>query len=152
MSAQATQAEFMKLAGQELGLLKHTLDPRKPVPKTAQLYINLIQEEVDELYEGFNALMNATYEDERRVAVREVLDDAADLLYVLAGFCNTLGLPLEFGFQEVHNANMSKGIRQEDGSYKLLYRDDGKVLKPENWQEPNIDRVIDIKLIQDAHL
>lgn len=150
MSAQLLQAAFMNLSGQKIGKLKDSLNPRKDLPASARLYHNLCREEMDELSDAFEFLQNCSYEDERRTALIACLDGAADLLYVLAGFCNSLGLPLEYAFQEVHASNMAKAILQPDGTYKVILREDGKTLKPEGWIPPNLDRVIDVKLIQDA--
>ena len=151
MSAQLKQAQFMKLMEQEMGYLADTLNPAIKVPATARLYINLCQEELEELFTGFQNLEDAEYEDETRDAIRELVDDAADLLYVLCGFCNSLGIPLDSAFDEAHSANMRKAQAGDDG-FKIIRRDDGKILKPEGWEPPNIDKVIDLALIQESFI
>lgn len=64
----------------------------------------------------------------------EVIDGLADLEYVLKGAAVTFGIDLEPFFAEVHRSNMDK----EGGRT----REDGKVLKPEGWQPPDIDRIL----------
>jgi predicted HAD superfamily Cof-like phosphohydrolase len=65
-------------------------------------------------------------------------DAYADFIYVLIGTGVAFGLPPQL-FDEVHNNNMTKFTPEG-----LPYRKspEGKVLKPENWQPPNIDRVL----------
>lgn len=65
--------------------------------------------------------------------------ELADLMYVTIGTAVTFGLPLEEVFAEVHKSNMSK--LGEDG--KPIYREDGKVLKGEDYREPNLDKYFD---------
>jgi NTP pyrophosphatase (non-canonical NTP hydrolase) len=150
MSPQEKQMQFIMLAEQEVFPLRQVLDPQTKIPHSAILYQKLIIEEATELSESLEVCINSSYEDERRNAVVALTRECADLLYVLCGFCNTLGIPLESAFNEVHAANMTKGILNEEGDYELFYREDGKVLKPEGWQPPNIDRVLDNQLILDS--
>lgn len=49
-----------------------------------------------------------------------------------------LHIPLDKVFEEVHRSNMSKLM--PDGSVR--YREDGKVLKPQNWQPPQIAELL----------
>lgn len=49
-----------------------------------------------------------------------------------------LGLPLEAAWREVANSNVAKVA--SDGTVRR--RADGKILKPDGWQPPNIDRVL----------
>ena len=96
------------------------------------LRYNLINEEAleveDELYPG----SNSTADIDRKNLTKEL----ADLMYVVIGTAVTFGLPLREVFEETHKSNMSK--LGPDG--KPILRSDGKILKGENYHEPNIDR------------
>lgn len=63
--------------------------------------------------------------------------ELADLLYVTFGTAVALGLPIVEAFDEVHRSNMSKLV---DG--KPVRREDGKVLKGENYTPPDIKQFI----------
>lgn len=63
--------------------------------------------------------------------------ELADIIYIACGTALSYGIPLDCVFREVHRANMSKLI---DG--KAVYREDGKVLKPEGWKPPDIEKVM----------
>ena len=63
--------------------------------------------------------------------------EAADLLYVVVGLFVEFGLNMEVIFNRVHKSNMSK--LGEDG--KPVYREDGKIMKSDQYQEPNLSGV-----------
>lgn len=88
------------------------------------LYYNLIQEEVQELTDAFNA-------DDKV----EVLDAILDIIVVATGMAYSAGFDIEGGWDEVIRSNMSK-VDPETG--KVLKRDDGKVLKPSSFSPPNL--------------
>ena len=93
-----------------------------------ELRIKLLQEEVAEYAEAA-----------RGGDLVEVLDALADIAYILAGTVINHGMQHVFddAFSEVHRSNMAKLV---DG--KVLRREDGKVMKPENWQPPNLSQFI----------
>ena len=93
-----------------------------------ELRIKLLQEEVAEYAEAA-----------RGGDLVEVLDALADIAYILAGTVINHGMQYVFddAFSEVHRSNMAKLV---DG--KVLRREDGKVMKPENWQPPNLSQFI----------
>lgn len=93
-----------------------------------ELRIKLLQEEVAEYAEAA-----------RGGDLVEVLDALADIAYILAGTVINHGMQYVFddAFAEVHRSNMAKLV---DG--KVLRREDGKVMKPENWQPPNLSQFI----------
>jgi predicted HAD superfamily Cof-like phosphohydrolase len=72
----------------------------------------------------------------------EVADGIIDSIYVLVGMGLELGLPLEALWNEVQRSNMAKAIEQPDGTFKVMRRADGKVLKPEGWTPPDIAGVL----------
>jgi predicted HAD superfamily Cof-like phosphohydrolase len=89
-----------------------------------ELRIKLLTEEVQEYAEAARA-----------GDLVEVLDALADIGYILAGTIINHGMQhiYDDAFNEVHRSNMAKLV---DG--KVLRRDDGKVLKPEGWQPPQL--------------
>ena len=115
---------FMLMFGQEV-----VKKPEWPDAKTMELRIDLIEEELQELKDGI-LLGDGTLVD--------VADALTDLLYVVYGAGHSFGINLDKCFEEVHNSNMSK--LGNDG--KPIYRDDGKVLKGKNFQEPNLKEVM----------
>jgi len=70
----------------------------------------------------------------------EIADALTDLLYVLLGTFISHGLQdaAEDLFAEVHRSNMTK--LGPDG--KVIYREDGKVLKPPTFEPPDLRRVL----------
>ena len=89
-----------------------------------ELRIKLLEEEVKE------------YADAARAGdLIEILDALADIGYILAGTIINHGMQdiYDDAFDEVHRSNMAKLV---DG--KVLRRSDGKVMKPEGWQPPDL--------------
>ena len=93
-----------------------------------ELRIKLLREEVEEYAEA--ALSGDLV---------EVLDALADIGYILAGTIINHGMQniYDDAFDEVHRSNMAKLV---DG--KVLRRDDGKVMKPEGWQPPQLSQFL----------
>ena len=115
---------FMLMFGQEV-----VKKPEWPSAETMELRIDLIEEELQELKDGI-LLGDGTLVD--------VADALTDLLYVVYGAGHSFGINLDKCFEEVHNSNMSK--LGNDG--KPIYREDGKILKGENFREPNLKEVL----------
>ena len=67
-----------------------------------------------------------------------LLKELADLDYVVAGTADTFEWDFEEAGERVHASNMSK--LWEDG--KPRYRDDGKVLKPDTYQPPDLKDLV----------
>jgi len=67
-----------------------------------------------------------------------IADALADLIYVAIGCAGAYGIPLAAVFAEVHRSNMAK--LGPDG--KPVIREDGKIIKPEGWQPPDIARIL----------
>lgn len=70
-------------------------------------------------------------------ALVAIADGGIDSLYVIYWTLNLLGMPVKELFDEVHRSNMAKS---QGG--KVLRRNDGKILKPEGWQPPNLRKII----------
>lgn len=82
---------------------------------------------IEEEYQEF---LDAVEEGDLVNAFKEL----ADLIYVVEGTAVEMGGNLSTVFSEVHDSNMSK--LDDDG--KPIFREDGKVLKGENYREPDI--------------
>lgn len=92
------------------------------------LYYRLIKEEVAELEEAVTA-------DDRV----EKLDALIDILVVTVGAINSMGANGEGAWNEVMRTNFAK-IDAATG--KVRKREDGKVLKPEGWLSPQLDKFL----------
>ena len=90
------------------------------------LRLDLLEEEFEEYLEG-----------EENSDIVEIADAIADIIYIACGTAVSYGIPLDKVFAEVHRSNMAKLV---DG--KPIYREDGKVLKPEGWTPPDIKGIL----------
>lgn len=72
----------------------------------------------------------------------EVADGIIDSIYVLIGMGLELGLPMAELWAEVQRSNMAKAIEQPDGTFKVVRRADGKILKPDGWTPPDIAGIL----------
>lgn len=100
----------------------------KMLPKQrARLRQALLEEEVKELREAKNIL--------------DVADAVCDILYITYGTAHEYGIAdrLVMLFDEVHRSNMSK--MGPDG--KPIFREDGKVLKPQTYSEPKLRPILE---------
>ena len=88
------------------------------------LYLELISEEVAEL-------SNAAETNNRT----EIFDAILDIIVVAIGAGLSAGFPMSDGWKEVMRSNMDK-IDSETGI--VLRREDGKILKPKDWQPPKL--------------
>ena len=107
---------FMLASGQTTGI--ENVDQYK-------LYYSLIKEEVQELDDS------STREDD--------VDALIDIMVVTIGALHSIGVDIEGAWKEVHGSNMAK-IDPSTG--KVIRREDGKILKPEGWQPPNLKQYL----------
>jgi len=114
--------EFMSAFGQEI-----KPNPELPKKNVQALRVKLIAEELKELREAL-----------KDKDIVEVADALADILYVTYGAGLAFGIDLDKCFAEVQRSNMTK--LGEDG--KPLYREDGKIKKGPNYEEPNLRNVL----------
>ena len=91
-----------------------------------QLYMNLIEEE-------FNETLNAFIEDD----LVEVADGLADMVWVIMGMCNSVGIDFDKIWKEVKSSNMSKFV---DG--KFIKNHAGKIMKPKTYFKPDIKKAL----------
>jgi len=115
-------AEFMKACDQQV-----VETPQMPDEFTTSLRLHLIHEEVHELVEGI-----------RNRDIVEIADALTDILYVVYGAGHAFGIPLDKCFDEVQRSNMTKVM--PDG--KVLKNAEGKVMKPDTYEEPNLEKVL----------
>ena len=69
-----------------------------------------------------------------------LLKELADVIYVANGYAATFGWDLDEAVRRVHCSNMSK--LGPDG--KPVLRDDGKVLKGDRYQEPDLSDLVEV--------
>jgi|TARA_R100000963_G_scaffold33759_1_gene26334 predicted HAD superfamily Cof-like phosphohydrolase len=92
------------------------------------LRIRLIREEYEELTLAINENKNK----------EDILKELCDLVYVCIGFADTYGWDFDVAFNKVHQSNMSKLDKNGDP----IYRKDGKILKSELYEEPNLQDLV----------
>lgn len=99
--------------------------PCVPPQRSGQSYcLGFVKEEYDET---FRAMEDGDLEG--------VADGLADLCYVAIRAALIWGIDLRPVWDEVHRANMAKVGGKA--------REDGKILKPDGWQPPNIRAVLE---------
>lgn len=111
------QATFMHAADQTVGELNEA---------QYQLYYTLIKEEVGELMAAHTA-------DDRV----EQLDALVDILVVTIGAIHSMGVDAQSAWDEVMRTNLAK---IDSATGKVLKRADGKVMKPEGWIAPDLEK------------
>lgn len=109
------QSQFMQACGQTVQEFNQD---------QFNMYLGLIEEESQELAQAI--------ENHDRV---EALDALIDILVVTIGAIHSMGADAEGAWNEVMRTNMAK-IDPETGLVRR--REDGKILKPEGWQPPNL--------------
>jgi predicted HAD superfamily Cof-like phosphohydrolase len=112
--------DFMNAFGQDV-------EKTPMMTGVAELRYELIREELEEMREALD--------NKDLIGIADAL---TDLLYVVYGAGHSFGLDLDACFNEVHRSNMSK--LGADG--KPIYREDGKVLKGENYSPPDLEKTL----------
>jgi predicted HAD superfamily Cof-like phosphohydrolase len=112
------QAFFMRACQQET---------TRDTAKQAKLYAALIEEEMKEFRDAVAAKDDV-----------ETFDAILDIIVVCIGYGLSRGWPMVEGWQEVMQSNLAK----IDASGFVKRREDGKILKPEGWQAPDLGRVM----------
>ena len=97
-------------------------------PDQFNMYLSLMEEESQELVDAITA--------HDRV---EALDALIDILVVTVGAIHSLGANGEGAWNEVMRTNFAK-IDPDTG--RVLKRGDGKVLKPQGWQPPELGQFV----------
>ena len=110
------QEKFMRACDQTVGEVNG---------RQFSLYKKLIEEE-------FIELQDATSQEDQ-------LDALIDILVVTIGAIHSMGADGEGAWNEVMRTNFAK-IDEDTG--KVRKREDGKVLKPDGWQPPNLKKFL----------
>ena len=92
----------------------------------ASLYMDLITEEYQETLYAFE-----------NSDLIEVADGLADMVWVVMGMCNSCGIDFDSVWQEVKASNMSKFPNG-----KAIKNEHGKIMKPDSYFKPNIEKVL----------
>jgi predicted HAD superfamily Cof-like phosphohydrolase len=92
------------------------------------LYVNLVREELQELEEA--------KEINDRV---EILDALIDIIVVSCGALHSLGVDADGAWKEVMRSNFDK---VDPRSGRVKKRQDGKILKPDNWEPPKLKNFV----------
>jgi NTP pyrophosphatase (non-canonical NTP hydrolase) len=101
---------------------------QQPSIENVSLYRNLINEEYWEFQDAIKAKDDV-----------EQLDACMDMIWVILGYCYMKNFQVHGAWDEVARSNLSK-IDKKTG--KVIKREDGKVLKPENWKPPELKSFI----------
>lgn len=117
--------------------------PGVPSMDRQELRVKLIVEEiVEELIPamGFKLYWNEntdayTFMYDQEPDIVEIADAICDGIFVLQGAALEYGIPMDEIWDEVQRTNMAK----TDGPV----RDDGKIMKPEGWQPPDIKKILE---------
>jgi predicted HAD superfamily Cof-like phosphohydrolase len=112
---------FLRAVGQE-----QPATPQQTVSPQAELYKNLIKEEVQEFWEA-----EAVSDDV------EEIDACFDMIWVIVGYMKSRGWDCEGIWDEGAKSNLSK-IDPVTGLVRR--REDGKILKPEGWKPPDFTK------------
>ena len=112
------------------GITNETIPVGEITEKTYELRHRLMHEENEEYLEAA-----------QRGDMVEVADALGDMLYILCGTILSHGMQdvIEEVFDEIQRSNMSK--LDKDG--KPIYREDGKVLKSDQYFRPDIKTILD---------
>lgn len=111
---------FHKGAGQ----IPEQFKPHIVSASTEKLRRTLVEEEVHELFEAMYGMQ-----------LDKIADGIVDSIVVLIGTAVAYGIDIRPIWDEIHKTNMAKF---RGGSI----REDGKVLKPPDWQPPDVLRLI----------
>lgn len=108
--------DFMRKNEQEV-----KLNPNIPKNKIVMLRHKLIKEESRELMDAI-----------RCDNMIEIADGCADIMVVTIGTALAYGIPINNVFLEIHESNMTKEGKREDG----------KVTKGPNYRAPDLQRIL----------
>jgi len=131
--------EMMKLYGQEV-----KSKPEIPDEKTLKLRAELCEEEFHEFLDGLGFRRDMDFCGGQWIMRKDpdyanppdlvkLADGIVDTIVVLLGTACAFGIDIQPLWDIIMESNINKLI---DG--KLIKRNDGKILKPSNWQPPKV--------------
>ncbi len=102
------------------------------------LHLSLIREEFSELVEASGCVSdgNGQWKKTTDTDMVETADALGDLLYVVYGMCNALGMDIGECYREIQRSNMTKF---RDG-YKV--NEIGKLIKSPKWEHPRLAEIL----------
>lgn len=105
-----------------------------------KLRIKLLKEETAEAIEAAEDFVWAeeVCPEELQKYKAKLLKELCDVVYVAIGMADVYGWKFDDAFKAVHASNMSK--LGDDG--RPIRREDGKILKGPNYQEPNLEEFV----------
>lgn len=114
--------KFMEASGQ-----LNDLDSNEK-EKISELYKKLIDEEYNEFIDAY-----------KKGNDEKMLDGCFDLMWVIIGYMLSRGWDCSGAWEEGSNSNLAK-IDSETG--KVIRREDGKILKPSGWKDPDFKQFV----------
>jgi|GEM_PF-4737913 len=141
---QNDNAEFMLRVGNEArqkGVHSKQNVRERPVDipvEELELHLNLIHEEFGELVQASGCRFTEKGLDKTGPTdLIECADALGDLLYVVYGMCNALGIDIGECYREIQRSNMTKF---RDG-YKV--NEIGKLIKSPDWEPPRLKEILE---------
>ncbi len=141
---QNDNAEFMRRVGDEARARGvHSKQNVREFPtdipvEELELHLNLIREEFDELVQAAGCSFTENgFQKNTQTDLVECADALGDLLYVVYGMCNALGIDIGECYREIQRSNMTKF---RDG-YKV--NEIGKLIKSPNWEPPRLKEILE---------
>jgi len=107
----------------------------KPFPSAPSLAVPTEEMQWELIEEEFKETVLAR----ERGDIVEVADGLIDMIKVITEYGETIGVPMQQVWDEIHRSNMAK-IDPVTG--KVIRREDGKILKPEGWVKPDVLKVL----------
>jgi predicted HAD superfamily Cof-like phosphohydrolase len=92
------------------------------------LYTNLITEEYNEFLTALQSNDNV-----------EQLDACMDMIWVILGYCYMKNWHVAGAWNEVALSNL---LKIDKTTKKVIKNEDGKVMKPEGWTPPQLDKYV----------
>lgn len=131
--AEAAKAKFIsKMVMSELLELLLTIESSN---QTVKKIMHEIVEDLDLPTTPIPNISDMIYSTDNMVNIVEAQMDAmVDVMYYILDYCTKQGYNIDRILDLVHQANMAN--RHDDGFFHK--REDGKVVKPKNWQEANL--------------
>lgn len=108
-----------------IGQYPEPFTPKLINSQTYFLRIDLIKEEISELFKGM--------ETNNFIAI---IDGLVDSIVVLIGTAIAYGIKLQPFWDEIHKTNMAKVIPN------IVTSPSGKILKPDGWIPPDIKKIL----------
>lgn len=102
---------------------------KRPSTDNRELYIKLLQEEVEEWLEEAYATKKSPDKE---------LKELCDVMYIIIGYAHTQGWDLLTAFNRVHNSNMTKF----DADGRPIFNEIGKLIKGPKYKEPELKDLV----------